>query len=114
MIIPFLQARRRFHRLRGEALTRYQHQAALRAVNFAVHHAPFYRRHFSNHRLNDWQRLPTVDKALMMANFDTFNTCGVSREDALVTALAAERDGNHRPLIRGLTVGLSSGTSGHR
>ena len=50
----------------------------------------------------------------MMANFDEFNTRGVTAEAAMSVALAAERTRDFAPTVGGLTVGLSSGTSGHR
>lgn len=50
----------------------------------------------------------------MMGNFDTFNTMSVSAGDALHAAMQAERDRDFSPTVQGLTVGLSSGTSGHR
>jgi putative adenylate-forming enzyme len=59
-------------------------------------------------------QLPVLDKAKMMANFDALNTRGVSREAAMSVALRAEQARDFAPLLGDLTVGLSSGTSGHR
>ncbi len=50
----------------------------------------------------------------MMANFGQFNTAGVAREQAMQVALDAERRRDFVPTVGSLTVGLSSGTSGHR
>ncbi len=50
----------------------------------------------------------------MMAHFGTFNTRGIGLDEALEVALRAERSRDFRPTVRGITVGLSSGTSGHR
>jgi phenylacetate-CoA ligase len=50
----------------------------------------------------------------MMAHFGAFNTRGVPLVSAMATALRAERCRDFHPTVRGLTVGLSSGTSGHR
>jgi phenylacetate-CoA ligase len=55
-----------------------------------------------------------VDKHLMMEHFDTFNTRGIQRDRAMEVALEAERSRNFQPVIDSITVGLSSGTSGHR
>lgn len=110
----FLRARRHFRSLRGEALTRYQDERARGVVEHAIAHSPFYRAHFAGHDPTDWRSLPTIDKATMMANFDAFNTRGVSLDAAMSTALRAERERDFAPTIDGLTVGLSSGTSGHR
>ncbi|HEX7832577.1 MAG TPA: F390 synthetase-related protein, partial [Thermoanaerobaculia bacterium] len=113
-LLTFLGARRRFHSLRGDALTRYQDERARAVVQHAIANAPFYRALYANHDPRDWRALPTIDKQSMMANFDTFNTRGVRRDDAMEIALRAERDRDFAPSIDGLTVGLSSGTSGHR
>jgi phenylacetate-CoA ligase len=50
----------------------------------------------------------------MMDNFSTFTTCGISKEVAMQAALQAEQSRDFSPHLNGLTVGLSSGTSGHR
>ncbi|MFR2693157.1 MAG: hypothetical protein ACLTBV_21985 [Enterocloster bolteae] len=47
----------------------------------------------------------------MMEHFDELNTVGIGREEALEFAVLAERQRNFSPK-QGLTVGLSSGTSG--
>lgn len=110
----YLGARWRFRHLRGDALQRYQDARAREIVAFAIAHSPFYRAHFAGHDPHEWQSLPTTDRAAMMHNFDTFNTRGVSLDEAMAVALRAERDRDFSPVIRELTVGLSSGTSGHR
>lgn len=110
----FLHARWRWHTLQADTLPQYQEQRAQQIVEYALHHSPFYRSHWSGHDQRDWRSLPTVDKHLMMEHFDTFNTCGIKQEVAMETALRAEQNRDFRPLLNGLTVGLSSGTSGHR
>jgi putative adenylate-forming enzyme len=113
-IRSFLGAHLRFRRLRGGALQRFQDARARRIVSHAVAHAPFYREHYRGHDLENWRTLPTVDKAAMMENFDTFNTCGIRRNEAMALALRAERERDFAPTLGSVTVGLSSGTSGHR
>lgn len=49
-----------------------------------------------------------------MANFNRLNTVGLDRDRALEIAVAAERSRDFSPTYRGVSVGLSSGTSGHR
>jgi phenylacetate-coenzyme A ligase PaaK-like adenylate-forming protein len=114
IVASFLQARWRWQHLRGPALERYQDSRARRIVEYARQHAPFYRVHWSAHNPQAWRTLPTVDKQLMMSNFDTFNTHGLTRSQVMDIALRAERERDFRPQLAGLTVGLSSGTSGHR
>jgi phenylacetate-CoA ligase len=110
----FAAARWRWERRHGQRLTTYQERRAQAIVRFANERAAFYRDHWTGHDLAEWRALPTVDKRLMMANFARFNTIGVSAEEALGVALRAERSRDFTPTLRGVTVGLSSGTSGHR
>ena len=110
----FVRARWRWHTLSSVSLQRYQEERARRIVAYAQRHSPFYRSHWHGHDLHDWRQLPTINKELMMTHFDTFTTCGIGREEAMAVALKAERDRDFSPQLKGLTVGLSSGTSGHR
>ena len=114
IVRQFLAAHWRWRWLRGERLARFQTARARQMVHFTAEHSPFYRAHWAGHDLNDWRTLPTVDKATMMANFDRFNTRGVALDAAMPVALAAERSRDFTPTVAGCTVGLSSGTSGHR
>lgn len=102
-VSSYIGALRRFRRLRGETLRRWQDARERTVVTYAKAHSPFYREHDG-----------VIDKAVMMANFDAFNTRGIRLDDAMAVALRAERDRDFAPTIAGLTVGLSSGTSGHR
>jgi phenylacetate-CoA ligase len=111
----FAGARWRFRTLRGEALIRFQDTRAQRMVRHAIARSPFYRDLYIGRDPRRWRELPTIDKAAMMASFDTFNTRGIRADDAMRVALRAERGRDFAPTVaNGLTVGLSSGTSGHR
>ena len=110
----FLLARHNLRRLHGATLTHYQDQRAQAIVEFARRHSPFYAALYGDTPTARWRTLPTIDKAQMMANFSAFNTRGVELPDALETALAAERTRDFGARVAGLTVGLSSGTSGNR
>ncbi|MBA2681848.1 MAG: adenylate cyclase [Ktedonobacteraceae bacterium] len=112
--VHFASARWRWHHLRTADLEYYQDRQARRIVAYTAEHSPFYHNHWAGYDLADWRTLPTVDKQTMMDNFSTFTTRGISKESALQVALQAERSRNFRPLLNGFTVGLSSGTSGHR
>jgi putative adenylate-forming enzyme len=114
MLSHFISARYRWHTLRAHTLTQFQDKRARAIVAYANNHSSFYRDHWSGHDLRDWRTLPTIDKQIMMENFDRFNTCAISREEAMQVALQAERERDFRSQIRGITIGLSSGTSGHR
>lgn len=49
-----------------------------------------------------------------MANFDAINTVNIKLEEALAVAIKSEENRDFSPTIKGITVGLSSGTSGNR
>lgn len=64
-------------------------------------------------RLGRLGEAPVVDKATVLADFAGFNVLGVTLESALDAARAAEQQRDfHAELPGGVTVGLSSGTSG--
>ena len=114
IISHFVRARWRWHHLRGERLARYQEKRAQQIVAYAQQRSPFYRAHWAHSDYQNWRTLPIVNKQLMMENFDTFTTRNIRHEDAMEVALRAEQSRNFRPQLGDVTVGLSSGTSGHR
>ncbi|MEO8287532.1 MAG: F390 synthetase-related protein [Chloroflexota bacterium] len=113
-VAHFVRARWRWRFLQGRRLRAFQERRARRIVEYSNRHSPFYHEHWAGHDRRRWRTLPTVDKRLMMANFDRFNTAGIWREEAMSVALQAEASRDFSPTVRGYTVGLSSGTSGHR
>jgi putative adenylate-forming enzyme len=109
----FLAAKKRWYNLRDtEKLQAHQDANAKMLIRYVAEHSSFYRNHWQGYDLNDWQRLPVVNKQLMMTYFDTFNTVGIKREAALTFARQAETSSEN--LNSKLTFGLSSGTSGQR
>jgi putative adenylate-forming enzyme len=57
---------------------------------------------------------PIMTKARWMAEFDRINTAGITLAEAAAAAEQAERSRDFAPTVRGVTVGLSTGTSGSR
>jgi putative adenylate-forming enzyme len=55
-----------------------------------------------------------MNKTTLMTHFDSINTVGISRDEALALAIRSEQERDFSPTINGITVGLSSGTSGNR
>jgi putative adenylate-forming enzyme len=92
------------------ALLRWQEKEVARFLARHLASAPYYRE-YAGCRLDE---LPVVDKGTMLAHFEGFNTRGISLERASAAALAAEESRDFTPTLDGLTVGLSSGTSGTR
>lgn len=74
----------------------------------------FYRELYEGLDLDQWRDFPTIAKKEMMENFDTLNTCGINKECAFAVAFKAEELRDFLPDIGGISVGLSSGTSGNR
>lgn len=109
----YIRARRNVS-LRGDRLRDYQDALARGTIAYAMEHSPFYRRHYEGLDPLNWRSFPVVDKRIMMEQFDDFNTCGVSRDAAMQIALAAETSRDYAQNLGDLTIGLSSGTSGHR
>jgi putative adenylate-forming enzyme len=79
--------------------------------------APFYRALVGNTLPDPFglTDLPIVDKHTHLTQFEALNTRGVRFDEAMKSALAAERGRDFTPTLAGdVTVGLSSGTSGRR
>lgn len=55
-----------------------------------------------------------MDKKFMMDNFDILNTVGVKKDEAFKIAIEGEKNRKFNEKYKGISVGLSSGTSGHR
>jgi putative adenylate-forming enzyme len=95
-------------------LTSWQHRRVTKFLAWVMENSEFYRAYYAGYDLENWRELPIVDKSIVMANFDRLNTIGVSQETALAVALQAEGSRDFTTSIDHHTVGLSSGTSGHR
>jgi putative adenylate-forming enzyme len=106
----FTRARWGYRFADRDKLLSWQQQQVNRFLDTHLELGKFYREYLGA-RLRD---LPIVDKATMLANFDGFNVAGISLDQAISVAEAAERTRDFAPTIDGLTVGLSSGTSGTR
>lgn len=89
-------------------LKRWQQRQLKTHLRYVGCHSPVYRRRFT---LEDY---PVIDKAFMMKHFNRLNTAGIRREEAEAFAVLAERSREFTPKLKGVTVGLSSGTSGSR
>ena len=95
------------------ALEAWQERQVRRHIAWVAPRSPFHAERFPDPAR--WREAPAVGKAETMARFDDANTAGVRLAEALAVAERAERDRDFAPLLpRGIAVGLSSGTSGHR
>lgn len=98
---------RRYDAARARALERFLREDLPRASFYAPH---------AGRPLHE---LPVVDKRTVLADFAAFNRYGITLEQALAVAEAAERSRDFTATLPGgvtgkVTVGLSSGTTGTR
>jgi putative adenylate-forming enzyme len=114
ILVAYAAARWRAATLHGDRLHAWQSHRAAALVDYVRARSAFHRALWCDAPTAQWREFPTVDKQAMMEAFDRFTTVGVSRGTAMRTALAAERSRDFSASVAGCTVGLSSGTSGHR
>jgi putative adenylate-forming enzyme len=107
----FILARWGYRFADRSALERWQKRRVDRYLRHSLGCIGFYH-HRARSSLED---LPVIDKPVLLANFRDLNRHDVSLETATALALRAEAQRDFRPTLPGgITVGLSSGTSGLR
>lgn len=74
--------------------------------------SPYYRKLLLKN--DDLRDLPIMGKAAFMENFDAINTRGLKLNECMEIALRSESSRDFSPMIKGVSVGLSTGTSGSR
>ena len=87
------------------ALERWQVEKIRKHLEYVGDHSRLYK------GMKKLSSYPVIDKKFMMEHFDELNTVGIGREEALEFAVLAERQRNFSPKLKGVTVGLSSGTA---
>ena len=111
----FLRSRIEPARFRTRAqLEAFQEQKVRAYVDWARMHSRDVALRMEGLKASGWRAMEAIDKRTMMARWDDVVTVPVRREEAMETALRAERERDFSPMVRGYTVGLSSGTSGNR
>lgn len=101
---------KRLHFADRAALLAHQERQIRRFARRVLSRSPWFAP-YANRPFETW---PTMDKALMMANFDAMNTASLKRDELLACARQSEADRDFSPRIGRFSVGLSSGTSGQR
>jgi putative adenylate-forming enzyme len=102
---PALRTRKDVEAFQARQIRRFERKT--------LRHSEFYQRFFTAKGL-DWSSIPVITKTEFMASFDQINTQKVTLEQAMDVALTAERTRDFNRDLNGLTVGLSTGTSGKR
>ncbi|MFD0710314.1 F390 synthetase-related protein [Paenibacillus sp. GCM10027626] len=97
-----------------EQFESWQEKRILRHLQYVRAHSPFYRELWQGLADQQWRSFPLINKQIMMDNFDQLNTAGIKKAEAFELAFQAERTRDFTPTVNGITIGLSSGTSGNR
>ncbi|WP_433948919.1 hypothetical protein [Paenibacillus taichungensis] len=95
-------------------LERWQERQIIQQVERVRKKSPFYREWWGDVDAANWRSFPLIDKTIMMQHFDRLNTVGISKDEAMDLAGESEETRDFKPSVQGVTVGLSSGTSGNR
>ena len=107
IILTFIKVRYFSKWTSRDKLLEYQKKQVEKHLKFLKENSPY----FKTHQITDDF---TMNKAFMMENFDKLNTLGVKKDEAMEIALNSEKTRNFSQKYKDISVGLSSGTSGHR
>ena len=95
-----------------EALETWQNKKINKHLKRVIKKSSFYAERLQKHK--SWNSFPVINKKVFMENFDTINTYGIQKEAAFDVAIKGEETRDFAPMIKKITIGLSSGTSGNR
>lgn len=90
-----------------EKIEKYQKKMLKKQMKFFKKKSPYF-------RSGKFKENSFMNKEFMMENFDELNTVGVKKDEAFKVAIEAEESRDFKNKYKGISVGLSSGTSGHR
>lgn len=110
----FLLCKYRFKGMTREDIENYQLKKARAIVKHAVKYSEYYRKLFKNHDLNDVWSLPKTNKKVMMENLTEFNTVNLTKKEILKFCLEVEKNRDFSKRLKGMSIGMSSGTSGNK
>jgi putative adenylate-forming enzyme len=96
-----------------KSLLHFQQKSFERFALQILPKSPFYGS-YTIHTLHDLEKIPVIGKEQFMEHFNTINTLGIDKSNALNIALEAEQSRDFSPQINNTTIGLSTGTSGKR
>ncbi|GAA0329391.1 coenzyme F390 synthetase [Bacillus carboniphilus] len=107
ILFSYLLYRRKYQS--RNSLEKVQQKWLKQQLKFVNKHSTFYKE--IGHQLSSY---PIMNKQSMMKHFDELNTKGLTKEECLKVAISAEKSRDFSPTHKGVTVGLSSGTSGNK
>ncbi|MDO4689757.1 MAG: CoF synthetase [Fusobacterium sp.] len=90
-----------------EKIEKYQNKMLKRQMEFFRNNSPYF-------KAGKFKENASMNKEFMMENFDELNTVGIKKAEAFKIAIEAEQNRDFKDKYKNISVGLSSGTSGHR
>lgn len=93
-------------------IKKYQDKMIKKQLEFLKKNSPYYKD--INIDADKLDEIEIIDKKIMMDNFNSMNTLGLDKDEALNIAIESEHTRDFSTKYSGISVGLSSGTSGHR
>lgn len=96
-----------------EQLEKYQKKMLVQQMKHIKANSEYFK-NIKADSIEDFKKLPLMDKKIMMENFNKLNCVGIDRDKALAIAINGEKSRNFDEKLNNISVGLSSGTSGAR
>lgn len=109
-IKEFIFTRYQLSHLKREQLEQLQQTKLKRQLEQVTQQSPYYQPYKGSVLLD----FPVMKKQHWMSHFDQINTRGLKKDLAMKLALQGEKTREFESRYQGISVGLSSGTSGHR
>jgi phenylacetate-coenzyme A ligase PaaK-like adenylate-forming protein len=104
----------RFKYFSESDIKKYQSRKAKAIVKYATTNSKYFSKYYANFDLNIFSSLLTVNKKIMMDNLTDYNTVGLTKDEILNFCLEVEKTRNFSERLKGLNIGMSSGTSGNK
>lgn len=113
-VVKIFISMRYFKKFKTRAkLEKYQEKMLLKQMKHIKANSEYFK-DIKADSIEDFKKLPLMDKKVMMDNFNKLNCVGIDRDKALEIAINGEKSRNFDEKINNISVGLSSGTSGAR
>jgi putative adenylate-forming enzyme len=117
-VSDLVRLNRHFYHWTRQQIVHYQEKAVLFLLQLVRQDSPFYSEFYAGQtirNLDDFSQLPTINKTVMMEQFDRLNTAGLHLDDVMAYALEKEMNHDYLGYFQDQFVaGLSSGTSGNK
>ena len=103
----------RFKYFNENDIKKYQSRKAKAIIKYATANSKYFRKYYTGFDLNNFLSLPTVNKKIMMDNLTDYNTVGLTKDEILNFCLEVKKTRDFSKRLKGLNIGMSSGTSGN-